>query len=260
MTKPPQLQLKSGNSEKASPDRVRVDLVEGGLSDELYSPSNRNRGARFYLRHYWRDLVLLTIFILSLGIMQLLNRPMGTVHSLEIPLDNEIPLLPWTAVVYNSWAPLIIILSLLYFIRDRSLFRRYLITMILGQLLADITFIFFQTTIPIPYEQVYSATDIFSRLLALTYRLDNNFCGFPSIHVILCTLTIFFIWKLTAAKTWLKISVTVYFAIVALTTVTTKQHVVLDIPGGILYGLVAIPLAAPLARMVERKFFKGQFR
>ncbi|HZW97752.1 MAG: hypothetical protein GX834_07045 [Clostridiaceae bacterium] len=234
------------------------------LRQESTNPNNPPPGGKddlfIYLRYYWRDLVLLATFIASLGIMQLLNHPIGTVHSLKIPFDDKIPLLPWTALIYNTWAPLIIILSLLYFFRDRSLFRRYIITMILGQLLADLTFVFFQTTIPIPYEQVYSSTDIFSRVLAITYRLDNNFCGFPSIHVILCTLTIFFIWKLTAAKTWLKISVTVYFFIVALSTVTTKQHVVLDIPGGILYGLIAIPAAVPLARLIERKCYKEQYK
>lgn len=225
-----------------------------------YPARKRKGNLPAYLKFFWRDLVLLVIFLASMWIMQLLNHPIGTVRSLEIPFDSKIPLLPWTALIYNSWGPLIILLAFFYLLRDRTLYRRYLITMILGQLMADATFPFFQTRLPVPYEQVYGATDIFSRVLAMTYRADNNYCGFPSIHVLLCTLTIFFIWKLDAAKLWMKILVSLYFTAVAITTVTTKQHVVLDIPGGLIYGLVAIPLAAPLARWVERKCYKEPFR
>ena len=213
-----------------------------------------------YLRFYWRDLVLLAFYLFSMWIMQLLNHPIGTVRSLEIPFDRLIPLWPWTSVIYNSWGPLIFILVLIYLFRDRTLYRRYTLTMIVGQLMADATFLFFQTEIPVPYEKVYGATDIFSRLLAFTYRTDNKYCGFPSIHVILCTLTIFFIWKLRPAKRWFKILITCYFILVALTTVTTKQHVVLDIPGGIVYALLAIPLTLPLFRLIDRKVFKDPYR
>ena len=93
-------------------------------------------------------------------------------------------------------------------------------------------------------------------MLAITYRNDNHYCGFPSIHVIQCTLTIIFIWMSEDAPKWLKILVTFYFALIAVTTVTTKQHVVLDIPGGILYALVAFLLATPLARWYERRVAK----
>ena len=233
----------------------KVDLEKPGY------PAFGDRKALFaYLRFFWRDLILLVIFFASMWIMQLLNYPIGRVRSLEIPFDSRIPLLPWTAVIYNTWAPFIIILCLYYLVRDRQLFRRYVFTMILGQLMADVTFVFFQTRIPVPYEQVYSATDIWSKLLAMTYRADNNYCGFPSIHVILCTLTIYFIWKLRDTRLWFKILVSLYFTGVAITTVTTKQHVVLDIPGGILYALASIPLALPLADLIDRKLYKEDFR
>lgn len=213
-----------------------------------------------YLRYYWRDLVLLAVFFASMWIMQLLNRPIGKVWSLEIPFDSKIPLLPWTAVIYNSWAPFIILLAFYYLLRDRALYRRYVMTMILGQLMADATFPLFQTRVPVPYEAVLGRTDIFSRLLAITYQTDNPYCGFPSIHVILCTLTIFFIWKLDAVKPWFKVLVSLYFTAVAITTVTTKQHVVLDIPGGILYALLALPLAKPLYRWLQGKIYKESVR
>jgi hypothetical protein len=224
-------------------------------------PDLKRKGALpAYLKYFWRDLVLLLVFLASMWIMQLLNHPIGTVRSLEIPFDSKIPLWPWTALIYNSWAPLIAGLAFYYLLRDRALYRRYLITMILGQLMADATFPFFQTRVPVPYEKVYGATDFFSKVLAMTYRADNNYCGFPSIHVILCTLTIIFIWKLDAAKPWFKILVSLYFTAVAITTVTTKQHVVLDIPGGIVYALVAVPLALPLSRWVIRRCYKDPYR
>ena len=224
-------------------------------------PDWRSKGEVFtYLRYYWRDLALFALFYASMWIMQLVNRPFGTVRSLEIPFDSKIPLLPWTVVIYNSWVIIIFFVGLFYLLRDRTLFRRYMLTMILGQLMADITFPFFQTRVPVPYETVFAGEDIWSKLLAITYRVDNPYCGFPSIHVIVCTLSAFFIWKSKEAPAWMKVLVTLYFTAVALTTVTTKQHVVLDIPGGLLYAFVAIPLGLPLLRFVERKIFPRPFR
>lgn len=226
-----------------------------------YYPSLSDRKTLVaYVRFFWRDIVLLLVFFATMWIMQLLNRPYGTVRDLSIALDAKIPLLPWTVLIYNSWAPLILVLALFHFLSDRQLYRRYVFTMIIGQLMADLTFPFFQTVIPRPHEQVFAATDIFSKILAITYRADNNYCGFPSIHVILCTLTIFFIWKLKDAPGWLKVLVTFYFTAVAITTVTTKQHVVLDIPGGILYALVAIPIGIPVTRLIDRKCYREVFR
>ena len=47
------------------------------------------------------------------------------------------------------------------------------------------------------------------------------------------------IWFFREAKLWVKLLVTIYFGLIAISTVTTKQHVVLDIPGGIVYGPVS---------------------
>lgn len=114
--------------------------------------------------------------------------------------------------------------------------------------------------VPRPEAQVAQATDIFSRLLGLTYGVDNPYCGFPSIHVILCTLTIIFVWQLKGAKTWFKVLVSLYFTVIAITTTTTKQHVVLDIPGGIAYALAAFLLTKPLIKLLDRKVFGDQYR
>lgn len=224
-------------------------------------PSLRDKGSLLaYVRYFWRDLVLLAAFFPALSLMELMNRPFGTVRNLEIAFDSKIPLLPWTVLIYHSWAPLIITLIGYYLLRDRDLFRRYVLTMIVGQLMANATFPFFQTMVPRPEAQVAQATDIFSRLLGLTYGVDNPYCGFPSIHVILCTLTIIFVWQLKGAKTWFKVLVSLYFTVIAITTTTTKQHVVLDIPGGIAYALAAFLLTKPLIKLLDRKVFGDQYR
>ena len=92
-------------------------------------PDLKRKGALpAYLKYFWRDLVLLMVFLASMGIMQLLNYPIGTVRSLEIPFDSKIPLWPWTALIYNiGHADRG---SAFSSARDRALYRRYLITMI----------------------------------------------------------------------------------------------------------------------------------
>ncbi len=224
------------------------------ISEKPATPSLKDkRSVLRYVRRYWRDVGLIAVFFVSMWVMELLNRPIGTVRDLSIPFDQVIPLWPWTIVIYMTWAPLIILLAAVIFFYDRHLMRRYLITMGVGQLMANLTFPFFQTIIPRPYEQVFAGTDIFSKMLAIVYRVDNHYCGFPSIHVINCVITMVLVWSFRKAKTWVKLLVTLYFGVIAITTVTTKQHVFLDIPGGIVYGLVAIPLAIPLTRLYEKK-------
>jgi oligopeptide/dipeptide ABC transporter ATP-binding protein len=196
------------------------------------TPSLKDKGSYLrYCRHFWRDAVLIAVFFASMWVMELMNRPFGTVRDLSIPFDQVIPLMPWTIVIYMSWAPLIIALAVVYFLYDRHLMRRYLITLGIGQLMANVTFPFFQTMIPRPYEEVFAGTDIFSKILAIVYRVDNHYCGFPSIHVINCVITMVMIWFFREAKLWVKLLVTIYFGFIAISTVTTKQHVVLDIPG-----------------------------
>lgn len=229
-------------------------MQENKMRAKPSTPSLKDKNSYLcYARYFWRDAVLIAIFFASMWVMELMNRPFGTVRDLSIPFDQAIPLWPWTIVIYMTWAPLIIVLAIVFFFYDRHLMRRYLITLSIGQLMANLTFPFFQTTIPRPYEQVFAGTDIFSKMLAIVYRVDNHYCGFPSIHVINCVITMVLIWLFRGAKTWMKILVTLYFGFIAITTVTTKQHVVLDIPGGIVYAFIALPLAIPLTRLYEKK-------
>ncbi len=235
-------------------DRVNI------LEEKPVTPPKTKAQFLAYIKYYWRDFILVPIFFISLWGMELLNRPIGTVRNIAIPFDDQIPLLTWTVLIYNTWAPTMVVLLFYYFFRNRTMMRRYFWTMQVGQIMAWATFPLFQTIIPRPYDEVFAGTDIFSKMLTITYKNDNHFCGFPSIHVIQCTLTIIFIWMLKEAPRWLKVLVTIYFLAIAATTVTTKQHVFLDIPGGFVYALVAFPLAIPLARWYEKRVVKDAYR
>ena len=241
--------------------RKFVDMPENMMIEKPDTPTLGDKGSYIrYMKYYWRDIVFIAVFFVSMWMMQLFNRPIGTVRNISIPFDDMIPLLPWTILVYMSWAPLIILLGIVFFFRDRALMRRYLLAMSVGQLLANLTFPFFQTIVPRPYDLVHNATDIFSKMLTVVYHVDNHYCGFPSIHVINCTVTMVMIWSFRQASWWMKTLVTLYFGFIAITTVTTKQHVFLDIPGGIFYGLVAIPLSIPLVRFYNRKIVGDAYR
>lgn len=92
------------------------------MKDKPTVPSLKDKGSyRRYTRYYWRDALLIAIFFASMWVMELLNRPFGTVRDLSIPFDQVIPLLPWTVVIYMTWAPLIIALAFVFFLYDRHL-------------------------------------------------------------------------------------------------------------------------------------------
>ena len=179
--------------------------------------------------------------------MELLNRPIGTVRSFFIPLDSQIPVVEPLIFVYHLWSPTIFLCGILFLYRQRELGRRYFFSLALAQLQANIFFIFCQTQVPrLPLEDLSSS--LAGRLIEYTYRIDNHYCGFPSIHVSLCTILIVFIWQ-APVKIITKWVITLWMILIAATTVLVKQHVILDIPGGVANGLLAYGLILLVQRL-----------
>jgi len=80
--------------------------------------------------------------------------------------------------------------------------------------------------------------NVFSRLIKWHYSLNRPLTAFPSLHVAhaIC-LTIFFVMEVPELTAfWIALPV-----LIALSTLFTKEHYVLDVVGGIVLGL-AVPV------------------
>lgn len=184
-----------------------------------------------------KQVIWVFIFTLySLLTFELFNRPFGQVTNLKIPFDDKIPMVKELIVVYHTFAFMIIFVGLLLLVESDKEYRKFIWSLFLSQSLAYIIYINFQTFVP-RYDTSLLGDDIFSNLVRLTYSVDNSYSGAPSLHVANMTLSIIYLGK-TSYKNSHKIGLIIYLALVALTTVLVKQHVVLDIPAGLIHALL----------------------
>lgn len=180
---------------------------------------------------------LFLIWFLAMPIFYfLLNRPIGEVLDLTMDIDLAIPLRTEWILLYHLYYPLALYTAWSLLIRDPERLRRFSLNLIFAEIAALITYVFFQTEVPRP-EIV--PTGLWDRLTLLTYASDNPYNGFPSLHVITLTAIIIHIGRANNMPRRRRVIVSVLAMLIIASTVLVKQHVFLDIIGGVIYSAVA---------------------
>lgn len=97
---------------------------------------------------------------------------------------------------------------------------------------------------------------LFSWLIRLVYALDAPTNLFPSIHCLVSWFCFIGIRKSKKLPVWFKVFSCIFAALVCMSTQFTKQHYLLDIPGGILIAELCyyITTHTEFFRKVERVF------
>lgn len=198
------------------------------------------RGASLDPPRSWRTVLLAIAALASLHLITYWlatriaqARGPAAVRSLALPLDRRIPYLSWSWPVY--WLPYLLIpLGAAGVLRrlDPTAFRRML-TAYGGLMLAGAAI---QAAVPslapwparpAPTQQVFHAS-----ALVLPYA------AFPSMHVALTTLTaviVTSVWR----RPGVGLTAGVIVLLVALATLTLREHVLLDAGAGVLLGLAS---------------------
>lgn len=197
-----------------------------------------------------RILWLLSV-IVTASLYFLFNKPTENVLDLSTGLDRMLPFVPSFIIFYDIWYPFIIIGGLVLFFLDWKTFKWAALALDIGYLSSYITFYFFQSTVARPD---VSGEGIFLYLVRKTYGFDKPYNCFPSIHVLATYIVCAAILKSHVySKGWKVFSIIVSVLIIV-STVLIRQHVVLDILGGIIYGAASITAAIFLiGRMSKNK-------
>ncbi|MBU3126548.1 phosphatase PAP2 family protein [Clostridium tagluense] len=154
-----------------------------------------------------------------------LNNTQRGVYDLTTDLDRFLPLIKVFIIPYMTlWFFLAFCFVYLCF-KNRKVYYKIMITLILCYVVAFITFYFFQTTVTRP---IVTGEDIFSKLILFTYSSDMPYNCFPSIHVITTYLAVKGI-NLTNANKRIKFPVNVVGFLIIISTQFIKQHVIMDI-------------------------------
>ncbi|GAB4263844.1 phosphatase PAP2 family protein [Thermincola ferriacetica] len=175
-------------------------------------------------------LLMLSIPIINVSYV-ILNNPGRGVHSLVTVVDRWIPFVKVFVLPYLGWYIFIFILLCYFCFKDRQTYYTTLIALNMTLLLSYLIFYFYQTTVPRP-ELV--GADILTRLMAFVYSKDQPYNCFPSIHVSTSYLMVKALRVSPLRNRINSVAVGIIAGIIILSTLFVKQHVILDVLGGIL--------------------------
>ena len=179
-------------------------------------------------------------------------------YDLKLPWDDLVPFLPWTFIIYwysSAWRVLIYWRMSL---RSRKEADRFFTAMLLAHAMAMIIFIIMPTSLVRPEVTGNTLWDDSIRWLYDTDPPENIF---PSVHCLLAAMT----WiGLRGKKDVNLVFRTVNFLMVAgvyISVLTVRQHVMVDILGGIVVAEVAYLIArsekvtAPVSRLINKVIY-----
>ena len=151
-------------------------------------------------------------------------------------LDDLIPFGRFAVIPYCLWFPEIAITLLyVYYFKDEDEFFRDVFLPLILMFCSLPIYYLFPTEINLRPATV-PGSDIFATLTRFIYSVDDSRNVCPSIHVGVCFL-MSDIWKRnTNRKTG--IFMTILNAIISLSTLFLKQHSVIDVFAGLIYGFI----------------------
>ena len=159
---------------------------------------------------------------------------------LSIPLDSRIPFRPeWITIYVLSFASWAITFLLLFRQRREHVYRNsaaYLCTL----MLTFACFMLFPAELKRPE---VPGTDFFSWLTRFIYFVDqpNNLC--PSLHVVCSYYCWRALWDTEGIPLWYRRFNFVFLLLVCASILLVKQHLIVDIPAGVLVSEIPLQLA-----------------
>ena len=190
-------------------------------------------------------------FAASLLLMLLSNRifyggarlfTAGRYHwDLSLPLDMRIPVIPWTILIYFGCLLWWLYIYRLAAGRERREADRFFGALLLAKIVCFLVFVLFPTTFDRPALQ---GDSFCVRLLGWLYAIDPPDNLFPSLHCVLGWLC----WIVVRGKRDIPLPIRLcsflMAAAVCVSTLTTRQHVLADVAGGIVLAEIAWLLCA----------------
>ena len=154
------------------------------------------------------------------------------IHDVKRSVDDKIPFLPWTALPYCFWFPLIVFYPLVVFQTDPYSYCGYLMTMVTEIVLSVVCYLIYPTSFqrPVPPDGFWG--NFMKFIYHGSYRGLN--CA-PSLHCSSCYLVIWVSLTCVGMNLWIRVFTVAIAVMIVLSTLTTKQHTLIDV-------LTAVPL------------------
>lgn len=150
----------------------------------------------------------------------------------KLPID-VFPLSVVWVVPYVLWYPLIALSGVWILLKsDERQFRSFAAGFICTCTLGVMTFYLFPTYIIDPE---VPGSDIFSKTLLFLQSIDGDYAAFPSAHIYVTVILALFFDRWFPSYRWLWSFI---YVMIALSTLFTQQHYILDVVGGTVYAWI----------------------
>lgn len=161
-------------------------------------------------------------------------------------IDAKIPFVPAFFIPYCIWYLMIFIIPYYLYCKDKDKFIKYTMAYILCSMIGNIVFISYPSTVARP---TVTGTDIFSLIAKFIYWIDTPTNCFPSLHCAISMLFILYICESKNTNIITKISVCIISILIMLSTLFTKQHVVVDFISGDMLALIVYLIVKPSKKL-----------
>ena len=154
------------------------------------------------------------------------------IHDVKRPVDDKIPFLPWTVLPYCFWFPLIVFYPLVVFRTDPYSYCSYLMTMVMEIMISVVCYLIYPTS----FQRPVPPNDFWGNFIKFIYH--GSYRGLncaPSLHCSSCFLVICVSSTCVGMNLWIRIFTILIAVMIVLSTLTTKQHTLIDV-------LTAVPL------------------
>lgn len=171
-------------------------------------------------------------------------------HNLTSYLDDRIPLVPIFILIYFGcylfWIANYILISSI----DKEHCYRLAIADLSGKFICGIIFVLYPTTNIRPD---ITTSGIFVNMLKFLYSIDAANNLFPSIHVLVSWYCFAGLRNSKAIPAWYRKFSLFIAVMICISTLTTKQHVIVDVIGGIILAELTWQLSSHLNLFKTKK-------
>lgn len=151
-------------------------------------------------------------------------------YDITSPIDNLIPIIPATIIIYLGCYVYWLINYVLGAGQEDDEAYKFLSADLFAKLICMVIFIAFPTTNTRP---VLEDNGFFTEALKMLYQIDAADNLFPSIHCLTSWFCLIAVRKNPNVKSVYKIISVIITVAICVSTLTTRQHVIVDVAGGI---------------------------
>lgn len=190
-----------------------------------------NKIYKYIPQYSVKPLILCVIFNFTVYLGARLYNKHSIFHNLTSYYDDKIPVVPIFVVIYFGSYVFWIVNYVLISNIDKDHCYRFLMADLLGKLICGIIYIKFPTTNIRPD---ITTSGVFTDMLRFLYNADAADNLFPSIHCLVSWYCFAGLRNCKSIPVWYRCFSLFIAVMICISTLATKQHVIIDVLGGVM--------------------------